>query len=37
MHEIGKMMDALQTACSIGNQGACEDLKSLTESHDKDF
>jgi hypothetical protein len=37
MHEIGKMMDSLQTACSIGNQGACEDLKSLTESHDKDF
>ena len=37
MHEIGKMMDALQTSCSKGNQGACEDLKSLTESGDKDL
>ncbi len=37
MHEIGMMIDALQTSCSTGNQGACEDLKSLTESDDKDF
>jgi len=34
MHDINRMMDALQTACSIGNQEACDDLKSLTESRD---
>ena len=35
IHNDDKMIDALKTACSLDNEEACNDLKGLTQSHDK--
>ena len=35
IHNVDKMMTALKTACFLDNEEACNDLKGLTQSHDR--
>lgn len=37
IHEIQSMMDALRTSCALGSREACEDIKGLKQSDNKDI
>jgi hypothetical protein len=37
IHEIQSMMEALNTSCVLGNREACEDIKGLVQTHDKNI
>jgi len=37
MHDMARMRDSLKTSCSLGNQEACQDLKSLIHSKENDL